>query len=572
MGMHKFINPYNFIPLEKSPKKVKVKENEKKYTGYMKCFLTLKTPLIMIDYDPDKIRIERIKDKNGNEEEHKIYSNFFSINKEPVIPASELRGMIRNKFELLTNSCLSSCNQELELFGRHLGNIKQPGLLEITEDSVKLYKSIKYVVSDTNNYDELLKHKTGDFVHFKTKYIKKKNGKSKLVFDCLCDKGNQSGYVKIGEEFNEKRAVHIFVKDEELTNIKNQDDLKEMYEKVGQNYSENLKKDHRSRTNETLKPVWYENVNGSIYLSLGQNGQIVNKNTLDYFIPKNYQPCNDINNLCETCEVFGTINEDDQNIAVLSKVRFTDGIGFNYTFDDLIVLDELAEPNYKNPYFYMQLKENGNLVKSETKWVWNADYRSNNTKSIMLNEGDLLIRGRKQYWHHPPIKKDNIEKTERNKTVKPMKEGKFKFKVYFNDLPESQLEHLYMTLCLDNNSNYCHKLGLGKPLGYGSVKITVEEIKQRCIEYNNGKIVYSYKPYNSKTSFDDMFNDLESLDAIKNMLDFDFIKESDIVDYPRNQENGKIYEWFESNKKSKEKKVLPFVDEEYDHLILEGYK
>ena len=72
--------------------------------------------------------------------------------------------------------------------------------------------------------------------------------------------------------------------------------------------------------------------------------------------------------------------------------------------------------------------------------------------------------------------------------------------------------------------------------------------------------------------FDDMFNDLESLDAIKNMLDFDFIKESDIVDYPRNQENGKIYEWFESNKKSKEKKVLPFVDEEYDHLILEGYK
>ena len=84
--------------------------------------------------------------------------------------------------------------------------------------------------------------------------------------------------------------------------------------------------------------------------------------------------------------------------------------------------------------------------------------------------------------------------------------------------------------------------------------------------------MYSFKPYNPKTAFDDMFNDLESLDAIKNMLDFDFIKESDIVDYPRNQENGDIYEWFESNKKSKEKKVLPFADEEYDHLILEGYK
>ena len=55
------------------------------------------------------------------------------------------------------------------------------------------------------------------------------------------------------------------------------------------------------------------------------------------------------------------------------------------------------------------------------------------------------------------------------------------------------------------------------------------------------------------------------------MFDFGFIKERDIVNYPRNQENGNIYEWFESNKKSSEKKVLPFADYEYEYLIQEGY-
>mgnify|MGYP007025280643 CR=1 FL=1 len=45
-----------------------------------------------------------------------------------------------------------------------------------------------------------------------------------------------------------------------------------------------------------------------------------------------------------------------------------------------------------------------------------------------------------------------------------------------------------------------HKLGLGKPLGFGSVKVRTKEIKCREIEYKDGKLKYIMKPYYPKSS------------------------------------------------------------------------
>jgi len=99
-----------------------------------------------------------------------------------------------------------------------------------------------------------------------------------------------------------------------------------------------------------------------------------------------------------------------------------------------------------------------------------------------------MIRGRKYYWHIPKAKDDEsvystTEKTKRNATFELLKpESTFSFKVYYDSLDENQVNMLAWTLTLGGNqSMYMHKLGHGKPLGLGSVKITIKQQVERTV-------------------------------------------------------------------------------------------
>ena len=81
-------------------------------------------------------------------------------------------------------------------------------------------------------------------------------------------------------------------------------------------------------------------------------------------------------------------------------------------------------------------------------------------------------------------------------------EGSFRFKVYFENLTQEQLDELATLLCLGENNkdgNLCFKLGHGKPLGFGSAKIVIESLEERIfnhyiIDKNKGdKNNYEYK-------------------------------------------------------------------------------
>ena len=133
-----FVNPYNFVSIDR--KKIKqenieetYKDKEELHTGYLDCVLVAKTPLAIPDLPEGE--------ESGGESKH----DFFSINgndqKNPMIPGSSLRGMIRSVYETITESCLSTMKPDTHLFSRAGAEQHyKPGILKEKDGEWKLYK------------------------------------------------------------------------------------------------------------------------------------------------------------------------------------------------------------------------------------------------------------------------------------------------------------------------------------------------------------------------------------------------------------------------------------------------
>ncbi len=93
---------------------------------------------------------------------------------------------------------------------------------------------------------------------------------------------------------------------------------------------------------------------------------------------------------------------------------------------------------------------------------------------------ETQIRGYKMYWHKgdkPDLEASSVERQHPKQLtqIRPVQTGvKFHFKVRFENLRPEELGLLWWVLALpgEPNKKYCHKLGMGKPLGMGSVSIT----------------------------------------------------------------------------------------------------
>lgn len=90
---------------------------------------------------------------------------------------------------------------------------------------------------------------------------------------------------------------------------------------------------------------------------------------------------------------------------------------------------------------------------------------------------DTVIRGHKLYWHKgskPSFEHPNPEDVSDTQTtqIKPINPGvTFKFTIHFENLSDVELGALMWVLDIARNDSYRLKLGMGKPLGMGAVKI-----------------------------------------------------------------------------------------------------
>lgn len=505
-----FVNPYNFIPLggrithsDESHRQ----ENNDLLSGELKCKLIVKTPTTI----PDEVV--------SVENQHNSY-NTYRCNGAIVIPGSSIRGVIRSEYETITNSCLVTTKADAHIASRAAvsagkSNAFAAALLIKEADGWKLYKAERIpMVVNRPGYKPINEENREPFISFNWKKKGKKgyievdneeitygdkvffsaNGPGhnkknagftvwKRTVDAISKQQRkdltEEGYLYLGEPISGKHADGVFVKrgllsqDADVVDNarKALDEVYSMYNSSAIN--RNLGESHdgypgyKDAKERGIIPVWYDSKEYENYkrikLSLASIGRFAYSNNLDK-ITINHSKCMGRNKICPACALFGMIG--DNNLSKGSLVRITDA---ELTKDNGttcgVLLKELGAPRTSYLPFYSKDGDS---------------YDAHNA----------VIRGRKFYWH---ISKAAVDSsvysdtkglaTQRNSTVELINPGnEFEFSVYYDGITAEQLEVLKYVLMLGgNDNNNMHKIGHGKPIGLGSVKIQVINDKRRMV-------------------------------------------------------------------------------------------
>ncbi len=500
-----FVNPYNFIPINTDTDSTKEFEESKEglLSGRIDCLMHTKTPVIVPDTSDGK--------EDSGCKDHKKYG-FFSVDDKFIIPGSSIRGVVRSVYEALTDSCMTGARSAEKLSARR-EKARDPGLLvKNSQGEFVLFKAKRYMLltspkegkgrgSYFNNqtyykYDRkngILagEYRMGQEVSFSAvvdengeelKYTKERNGKT-FEIGTLVEKigeGELTGYLFLGEDFSTKHHDSIFVNTGEKVecsflkqSIDNFERTIKLYndEKVNTNLNtdEEKKSKHygypgyKNFRQMEVVPVWFDirqkGEERIVRLSPAQIGRSVLYSSLKSLVGKK-APCESRNKkLCKACSLFGMVGATSKDKGLGSRVRFSDAEFISGNIIKEITLDELSTPKPSFMPFY-----------------------SNGGKDADYDFEGITIAGRKFYWNFYPSIGDKKPKTNRNATFDAVDKGTFKFSVFYDGISEEQLKELIWVLNLgvnDENDTKCLKIGHGKPLGFGSVKVTIDGVINR---------------------------------------------------------------------------------------------
>lgn len=208
--------------------------------------------------------------------------------------------------------------------------------------------------------------------------------------------------------------------------------------------------------------IWRKKIDGTVYDAFNA----INRNLLPWGNEKRNP---DTSQLTPAELLFGVAAEQKTNNTVnsynfASRVKFSDALALQDV--ELLpaqVLKILASPKPPSPTLYFKSSQNGYITKNQ------------------LNLTEHKPNGRKVYLHHPAININNqtwktsqtTENLKQKLSCTPIAIGtKFYFHIDFDNLDWHELSLLEKSLNPDEN--FVHRLGLGKPLGLGSVKLEIK--------------------------------------------------------------------------------------------------
>lgn len=561
-----FINPYNFVRLGKGVERKPADEYRGNLTGKIHCVLETKTPLAI----PDS---ENVIGKTG---EHKIYS-FYRVNGKPVIPGSQIRGVIRSAYETLSNSCLSVNN--VNILSSRSSAIRKSGIIQFYNGKYRLFdtydnkmKKYKNEKIDKENEtirvwygQESVKNKKYDVVE---KFFKFTRSSHEVICDDLEDSI---------ADYNTN--IDIYTENKSRSSLKKEEKLK-----VDKAYREiqRIPLDKKHIDSSKLYPVFYYTVKDSdgknrVYLMPSQIGRSVYKNKVTDLL-ESYASCQhgDGEKICKACALFGIITRKN-NYA--SKIRFSDAIysSKREIFEKNVTLQELSSPKISSVEFYSR--------KPGECCYWTYDYKIMKYKGNKYNPDEIIkkcnveLNGRKYYFHNPNLNKldySTTDRSKRNSTMELCEAGnQFEFDVYFEKISENELRELVWTLTIGENSlesKQMHKIGHGKPLGLGSVKIIVDSIETRTFDLET--LNYKTEKYSADELLSENPFDSESRYFKDFMLITNFETANGFISYPvvyggaeKKRNENAVHKWFANNRKANGKGVgwniqntLPEID------------
>lgn len=520
------VNPYTFVSLGSEVKRGNHAKGD--LSGVIHCSMKNETSLALPDL-PNAVEETLIGEK-GKTEKHKK-APFFKVNGKPVITGSEIKGVIRSAYETLSNSCLSVNNNNI--LSARSSDIRSPGLIRFETKDKKwhLYKAkaVKLKYDGSDDFDE-----TADTIKRTWKnyrYEKDDNGKPRADYN--------GGKISVSYKFSAS-SEEVEANDLDLA-IEDFGTVCDIYIKNAKKKNQNTDLIYyiiKPIKDGKYYPVYYrefcaDNKN-YVWLSPAQISRSVFRNRVNDLLGT-YCHCDDTDNVCEACGLFGMIGKKGKVPAIASRLRFTDAKLENDPKLTYKTLKELSSPCLSSVEFYS--------TAPNKKFRWNYD-----TKGVKLN-------GRKFYFHHKcGYTKD--EKTKMNLTTEILEKGaEFSFDIFFDKLTEKELHQLVWTLAIGENtpdSRRMHKLGHGKPLGLGSVKITVDSVTKRS--FDPDKMIFTNEEMNVDAFFENVPFDTsaEYFKEYMAVTDFDYLKDKRVAyPYGDDKNGGKTsactLAWFKAN-------------------------
>ncbi|MCZ2459992.1 MAG: TIGR03986 family CRISPR-associated RAMP protein [Chitinophagales bacterium] len=457
--------PYNFVPLNETvipaqdiPDFDKYYDN--RYTGYIDLNITTKTPLFI----------------RGEME------NFFVINEQPVIPGSSLRGMIRTLAEIVSYSKLGFSDDK---------RFSQRGMAD--RSSLKELYNKKVPVNHDDILHGYLFHKKNEDRYYirpvKASRFEDHNYSEKKFTYEKVEKGWKVYTGMMNNKYHHYLfelpdvKVKPFLVDEEVIKayINDETDAKK-YEK-GKNenqYYDVIEKLHREdKFKDDGIPVFYFAKGGTI-ISFGHTERY--RIPYDYSV-KDHLPLEHRKYTLDMAEaIFGFLKEKSQKPDDKSKDERKE-FASRVFFEDA----NTEETEWKLPGSPYQPKILSSPKPTTFQHYLEQPFKTGTPLKQLKhwNDKEALIRGSKLYWHRKTphdnqapyswVEKSGIKTKSHPGTIIPVKENVlFKSKIRFENLSTEELGCLLFVLELpkeNEKEKYCHKLGMGKPLGLGSVQI-----------------------------------------------------------------------------------------------------
>jgi CRISPR-associated protein (TIGR03986 family) len=537
--------PYNFVELPERIAKVKQENlpkqdrfDSKRHSGWIDCHLTTASPVF--------VRAALTMEQVQQERKTKDLEEFFYIENpdQPVIPGSTLRGLFRSLIEIVSHSKISDVTSS-NLIYRAVGDTTSHGenyRKRVMED----HKEKRYTPKVLGGYLE--KHGSDWFirpaqqVNGVTFAVLKQPGRNTFYFDDLKKKLAQLDgcrnayriYVKVGPyTFQDVRGGFlsirqalawdaspvpkngwvegtlalsgpmaskrsepvIFAPDSTADPYKLDDD------QIA-NYRDQVSKEQEKilGKNGALNP------GQPVFFTLNDDGTVeffghcrmlrlpYRKRPLD-FVPESLRREEDLD-LAQA--MFGFTNQND---AYAGRVFFGDARLLPDQQDVWLAHRAITPQILGTPkpttfqHYLVQTQPNqfqiGRDRMGRPKFELRlADYTSPE------NGLDTVIRGHKLYWHKGAVSQNDIElkqqpqeKSKDNVTtrIKPLRAGvQFTFQIRFDNLSEAELGVLLWILQIAADERYRLKLGMGKPLGLGAVKIEAElNLIERTARYSS---------------------------------------------------------------------------------------
>lgn len=548
--------------------------------------------------------------------------------KAPVICGSEIRGSVRSVYEAAFGGCMSTTVVDGVLSRRHPKN-KKPGILRKKNNGdyeiVPCKRAMLYVDRPNLFYDKVkfgrcmpeaeynsLKEGQKIWVKLSKNDYKSKNKilNVKVVEDyrisqMVENKPNVDtfveGWLHKGEPFgNKKHHESIFYEEGRPTRIVTENEIK-LLRKVLSEYRDLCKKVKSAGCGypefdldrDQILVYYCDDKNLPAYLSPACIGKELYTKTLETILEANggFQPCSGRKALCPACRLFGMVSpKDEGKSAVGSRVRFTDATLKNPAdaanqlacYMKPLVLPESGEPRPGAAEFYtLPPYEDARREGWSTEGYWTYDYKCIKEHNKVIRKSlpdDLpMIRGRKFYWHNDNWKKyadkNKLEHVMQQR-IRPVKasnsttgERQFSFRVYFDKISREELECLRWSLDF-SDSECAHKLGRGKPFGFGSVKIHIDDLKIQKAYPETGELKLISTDYKGLgVSIDENGEAMKSLKLMANWKN----RPRD-VSYPvlYGAKEGESFRWFVKNRKNVDSKgmqpafskILPKASEE----------